>query len=199
MKKMSFLTVLALSVLSGTTRADVVTFNGLVGANGAPFSTYTEGIFTVTPTLGAWQEAHAFGNPVPDIFSGSTSAAVEVTRSPGGQFTFTSVDLGNANSIGFPTYSIQGFLGASMVLSTSGSLPASAGFVMIGSPNTSQALDRLDITMNRGTTSTYNIDNIVGFAVAVPGPGQFALVVVGLVGAGIRSGLRRYRGRAATH
>src|SRR5258708_18974717 len=90
-------------------KADTITFDGLVGINGDAFNTYTEGIYIVTPTGGTWQEAHGFGNPIPDIFSRSGTATIDVTSS-GGHFMFDQVDLGNANAIGSPSYQIEGLL-----------------------------------------------------------------------------------------
>jgi hypothetical protein len=194
MKKLTIVSILVLGPFAAISHADIVTFNGLHGNNGDSFTTYTEGIFTVTPTTGFWQEAHHFGHPVPDIFSQSMSSSITVTSSTT-DFTFSSVDLGNANS-GTPTYEVQGFFKGSLVLSTNGSLPAGPDlFVTINSPNSSQVIDSLVINYHLGTTTSYNIDNIVGFASpitnVVPEPNSLAAIALSLICMGAYRHLRR--------
>jgi hypothetical protein len=143
-----------------SSRGAIVTFSGLHGENMDPFnSTYSEAGFDVTPTLGEWNEAHLYGNPTPDIFGLSDSAAVEVTAEDHSAFTFTSVDLADAGD-GGASYELQGLLNGVTVFDTgqTGSLPEF--FEKISSPNPSDSIDLLRITMFKAE-ATYNIDNIV--------------------------------------
>ena len=79
--KTFFGAVCLLGMAAGGASATTITFNGLAGANGDPFTTYTESGFTVSPTLGTWFQGQAFGNPVPSIFSGPFLVASPPTRS----------------------------------------------------------------------------------------------------------------------
>src|ERR1041384_5859157 len=103
----------ASSAFSGT-----ITFGALTGSNGDPFTTYSEGGFTVNATTGTWNKAFLFGNPIPDIFSGSLTASVTVTG--GGLFFFASFDFGNANTFGGLAWSAAGFRNGVQVLTGSG-------------------------------------------------------------------------------
>jgi len=81
--------------LAGGASATPITFSGLVG-NGLPFTTYTEGGFTVTPTVGSWFQA-LFGNPGPSIgaggdFHGPGVDSISVTDG-GKPFTFSALDF----------------------------------------------------------------------------------------------------------
>jgi hypothetical protein len=101
--------------------AATITFSGLSGANGDPFTTYTESGFTVISTLGFWFQGQAFGNPVPSIFAGPLLGgpsidAVTIAES-GLRFTFTQLDLATANAntnynftwtlLGAPVFSVN--------------------------------------------------------------------------------------------
>lgn len=157
MKRFNLIAIAALAMIPAGALADNVTFDGLAGNNGDAFTTYNEGSFQVTPTGGAWQQGQVFGNPVPDIFSASLNASVDVFNTSTGSFTFQGVDLANAG-FGDPTYTITGLLGGNTVFSTNGSLP-NFGFTTVNSPS-GQTIDDLRIAMSAGNTSDYNIDNI---------------------------------------
>jgi hypothetical protein len=94
---------------------------------------------------------------------------------------------------------MEGFLGGSLVLSVSAILPAVQGvFTAIPSPNSSQTLDALVISFT-GNDSSYNIDNIMGFAApitsVVPEASSLAVAAVGLACIAVYSGFRRYHSR----
>jgi hypothetical protein len=158
-------------------RADNITFNNLVGPQALVVTSYVEGAFTVTPSAGAWGEDHAFGNPVPSIFSTSATGSVDVTRTGGGTFTFNSVDLGNGGT-GSPNFAITGFLSGSPVFGLSSSLPGSNGFSTVPSYDTTIQMDTLRIALNLNDTSSYNVDNV---NVGVPEPASAAVLGAALV------------------
>lgn len=180
------------AMLAGSEAANayVIGFDSLVGLNGVPYAGHTEGGFAVTPTSGVWFEAHIFGNPVPDIFSRSNTGVINVT---GGLFTFAGVDLGDGSVQGGTAFAIKGFLGGMQALSQTGMNLPGGVFTTINSSNTVKILDRLEITMFLNSSTSYNIDNIVVNAAAVPAPGTMALVGIGLAGLGFS---RRKRARA---
>jgi hypothetical protein len=155
-----------------------ITFSGLPGANGDPFTTYTEDGFIVNPTTGSWEQGFNFGNPTPSIFSGSSTASITIT---GGLFTFSSFDFGNGNSFDGLTWSVAGFLSGTQVLTGSGNGPVISEFETIASPNTSTTLDTLVLTANLGNTTSFNFDNIVliDAGSAVPEPAAISLVAAG--------------------
>jgi hypothetical protein len=174
--------VLAVGVLTlffyGLAGATIITFNSLSGANNDAFTSTTEGGFTVTAISGDWRQAQLFGAGVPDIFNDTATGTVQVTD--GGLFTFDSVDLAGAGGSAGPGFTITGYLGASLVLSLSGNAPP-ALFQTFVSPDMVQVLDRLEISMTKGSYS-YNIDNINVDTAAVPEPATLSLLVIGLAG-----------------
>ncbi len=185
MKRTLLLVGLALTLGAGHARADVITFDGLTGNNGDPFTTYTEGLFKVTPSGSDWEQGFLFGNPIPDIFSGATTSFVDVTLIAGGTFTFSQVDLGNGGTVGSPSFTIEGLLAGSVELTTSGSLASGSDFTTIASPDSNQPIDTLRISFDLGTTTSYNIDNINVTAGAVPEPASLAILASGLVVLGV--------------
>jgi hypothetical protein len=166
MKKSNIVVAIVLATCS-VTNAATITFDSLSGANGNPYLGHVESGFNVIPFAGTWQEAHLFGNPIPDIFGINDVASIQVTGMV--SFTFASVDLADGffgSCTVCATFSITGFLNNNPVLNMGGT--TSTVFQTFLSSNSSQALDRLVITMNKGT-ATYNIDNIVVNAVPEPG------------------------------
>jgi len=183
-----FLSLAGLCGSLGVSSAATVTFNGLVGANGTPWTTpYTEGTFTVIQNSGNWFEAHQFGNPIPDIFGTSPVASVKVTDNSTGLFQFTKVDLADAGS-GGATYSILGQRNGSTLFTISDGPLAGSTFTTVANPNPAQVIDTLVISMTAGVVS-YNIDNIV--MQEVPEPSLWAM---GAAAAAIMiPGRRRWR------
>jgi hypothetical protein len=174
---------------SGTT----ITFSGLAGANGAPFTLYTESGFTVSPTLGTWFQGKLFGNPAPSIFSGPLfgSPAIDaIGVTEGGQrFTFSSLDLAANN--GNVDFTFTGtLLGAGVFNVTVTELANTGVFATELSGVSADVIDNLVVTTNIHGTST-NIDNIVVSAVvATPEPMTLGMLATGLTLLGL---LRRRR------
>jgi len=189
----------ALLLWTTPTQASTITFSGLVGANGAPFSNYAEAGFTVT-SAGGFVEAHAFGNPIPDLFgpAGSIAGNVTVKLTAGGDFTFNSVDLANPTGAN-PNYLFEGFLGGNPVFSSGGVLGNPGVFVNIASPSNA-LIDTLRISYSLGAPSNgsvINVDNIgvTAAAAAVPEPASLLLLGSGLAALGARRRRnRRQRG-----
>jgi hypothetical protein len=163
--------------------AGVITFSGLTGPNQAPFTTYTEGNFTVTPVSGALEQGTAFGNPAPSVLGGPlfspVAGSMMVTENTTGQFTFTSVDIASNN--GSSTYELEGFCGSSVMFDQKGSVPGAPGmfnFDTIYSNDPLDAFNSLLITVTPGAgVSSFNVDNIVvTTASKVPEPTTFSLL-----------------------
>ncbi len=185
MKARTLLVAAVFAVLSVAASATTITFGGLVGANGATFTTYTESGFTVSPNGGSkWCEGQIFGNPVPSLFTGTSvcgsptnTNALTVTEG-GMAFMFSSLDIAANN--GPTVFSIIGTLLGVPVFSFAGSANVNATFVM--ESMLSGLIDQLVITFTTGGTSS-NVDNIVLITRTVPEPGSLALIgLAALVG-----------------
>jgi hypothetical protein len=189
---------------AATASAGVITFENLTGTNGDPFTSYSEGGFTVNATAGQWFRGFEYGNPVPDIFAGPefgiTPDTIDVTG--GGLFTFGGLDLSSNN--GFTRYSFAGFLSGGLVLSQSGTDSSLTTFITIPSTNSGVQIDSLFITLSPGgdrSPSSYNIDNINVTANAVPvvaesvapEPGSGLLLATALVGGLVMRRPRNHR------
>lgn len=172
-------------LLSGQSMASVITFDPLTGANGEYYTGHTEAGFTVSPT-GAWFESQFFGNDRPSIFSQSTTDSVNVALNNGGDFTFGGVDLACSFGSGCG-YQIEGWLDSASVLDVSGTVAAGLPptFYTVATSFGSVVLDYISITLNLGTGTSYNIDNINVSAVTnVAGPGVMGLLLLGAAGLG---------------
>ena len=168
-----------LTLMSSTASAAIITFDGLTGATADPLSVYSESGFTVTPTLGAWKEAHSFGNPIPSIYvsdlsSGTPFGNLQVTAG-GGLFIFNSLDLQAFNSgVG---YEIRGSRGGTVLFSVANSQGASVAFQTLKG-GSSLAIDTLTFDISSGGPGSFNVDNIK--VTAVPEPTAYLLVLSGL-------------------
>jgi hypothetical protein len=151
---------------SGTT----ITFNGLTGVNGAPFTTYTESGFTVSPTLNSWVQSQLVGNPIPAIAAnGAGNFAITVTDGAV-PFTFSALDAATTRNTATATFT--GTLLGSPVFSVNNvDITNTNGFRTVLSGVSADIIDRLVITVNivPDFTQTALIDNIVTTP-TVPGP-----------------------------
>jgi hypothetical protein len=169
-----------------TVSGSVITFSGLAGPTDSPYGGSTEAGFTVTPISGSWFQGLLYGNPAPSIYDGPLfgpgTGAIQVTDGAS-SFTFSSLDYSSNN--GTSTFLIQGFQGASMVFSDSGTLTASVspgfGFSALASAHSSTLVDRLVIQVAPGNgVTSINLDNINVPASTVPEPGTFLSLGVAL-------------------
>jgi PEP-CTERM motif len=194
------LTLMAILIVSSAAiaTADTVTFSGLPGPTDSPFTTYTEGTFTVSSVGGNWFQGLIYGNPAPSIYDGPIGqpgdATVEVTDSAG-LFTFSSLDYSSNNGPG--RYDIKGMLGATMEFDQTGALVGSFppfGFTTLDSlfPNTQIDSLFIEVFPSDGVTSI-NLDNIVVNTVAgtTPEPNTWILFGTGLAGLLARRKLSR--------
>ncbi|UTW56187.1 PEPxxWA-CTERM sorting domain-containing protein [Kordiimonas sp. SCSIO 12610] len=179
-------TIILLLTLSIHSKAEVITFDGLTGSNGTPFSgPYNEDGFSITAT-GAFLEAQAFGNPVPSLFirNGNTGT-VTVT---GNTFTFNSFDLAANNGSAF--FSIMGLLDGVNIFNIAGFVPQPASGFSFSTitTGTSDLIDTLVFELTPDGTSL-NIDNI-SLTSAVPEPATWLMMIVGFALTGFA--LRRH-------
>jgi len=176
----------AVVLASSSSFAGVIDFNTLTGANGDPFSTYTENGFTVTASSGSWFKAFVYGNPVPDIFLGpvgSPSPGTITVTEGGGLFSFTSVDFSSNN--GDTVFHITGSLGGITQFTDTGTEAngcPSCHFTTLTSTS-SLKIDTLTIALTPGGgTTSFNVDNIAYSSGVVPEPGSLLLFGSGVLG-----------------
>ena len=170
----------ALALASATASATTITFDGLPSASDVPFSSYTEGGYTVTNVIGNWLEGHVFGNPAPSVyvadFFSTPSGRLAVTGP--GPFSFESLDL----NVTFPGgYEISGFLGGLQQFSVANNQAGSFTFSTIVG-NSSAMIDTLFIDVALSSTGSFNVDNIKVSAVPEPETYVFLAAGVGVIG-----------------
>ena len=201
--RISLLATAALSMLAlaaTSAAATTIDFNTLSGSNGTPFTSYTEGGYTVAATSGTVSVATSYGNPVPDLYfdfgydpTGSGAVTVSGTSTGTGTgtgtgtFSFVSADVSSGSNLTgqFSTYTIAGYRNDQLVFTQSGSVPGSPNnaFVTVSATQLGTSIDRLDITEGGGNSSlSANLDNIVLQATAVPEPASLAVLGVALIG-----------------
>ena len=168
-----------------TASANLITFDSLTGNNSDSFSSTVENGYSVTALTNGWREAHSNGNGAPSIFSAGDNEQIEIV---GGFFqllSFETDDAAISEGTSSASYNIDGFLNGSLVLSGAGAV--SPEFQVNLSPDPNQTLDRLLITFDAGSTSSYNIDNIQ--LRAVPEPSSLLMIL----GIGMTTLVRRQR------
>lgn len=184
---------LAAVALAPLPAAAQITFAPLAGWNGDPYAGHAENGFTVATTGGSWFEAHAFGNPVPSVYGGPVGSpslsSLLVTRTGGGAFTFSSVDIASNN--GRSAYEIVGYSGITPLFTLTGFIGANTGFETILS-GSAALIDGLSLTIDPIESPTsFNVDNIMVATSAVPEPATFVLVGGGLALVGVVARRRR--------
>jgi hypothetical protein len=185
--------ILLVSVLSHVALASNITidFNGLSGANGSPFTNYTEYGFMVSAVSNNWLVGQNYGNPAPFIyFTTETMETIAVTDG-GALFAFSSIDL-YASLTKIP-YTFTGFLDGNQVFTVSGEVPNTFGnFMTVMNPYSTDSIDTLDVTLtNPSQSNPMGLDNIVVMSQgSTPEPTSLLLFVSGIATLGLSR--RRY-------
>ena len=163
--------ICAAALLPGNASAETITFGGLTGSH-VPFTTYSEGGYTVNVTAGLWGQGQLEGDPVPSIFAGpgfdsgfmgQATNSFTLTEDDGGPFIF--YDLNLAANTTDVHYEFLGTLKGARVFDTNGDdndPSRSSNFLTIsGDPfDPIDTLTIMAIVANEGS-GTVNIDNIV--------------------------------------
>ncbi|MGI4826761.1 MAG: PEP-CTERM sorting domain-containing protein [Janthinobacterium lividum] len=174
---------------SAAAHASVLDFSGMPGDNTQTFSSYTEDGFVITNTSGQYLIGTYFGDPVPNLFSGSAdnffaaeatgTASVTVTRVGGGSFTFEGADLADDAMPG--TYAYSGVMDGTSMFTQTGDIESTL-FQEYKSNTPATAVTSLTITESGGD---FNLDNIVVDAPATavtPEPSSLFLMGTGILG-----------------
>ncbi len=162
--------------------AAAINFDGLTAW--APFTSYTEYGFTVSPVSGNWI-AIPDGNPGPSIaFSTPPTSTAEIAVTDSGEtFLFNSIDL-YASITPIP-YIFTGLLHGNTVFRISNTEPNTFGdFVTVSNPYSSAVIDALQVTLTSplALNNATGLDNIdVSFSSTVPEPSTWVMLALGFV------------------
>jgi hypothetical protein len=182
-------------IWSDALRTTTIDFNGLLGNDGSPFTSYTEFGFTVGPLSGRWLVGQRYGHPPPYIFfknpspTADSTASVEITNA-GAPFRFRSIEL--YSSVTTIPYTFRGLTNGMTVFSTAGTVPNTFGnFARVLNPHGTDVIDKLQVMLSNPATplcptclgNPVGLDNIVvdpvlgaaGGATRGAGPGLAAL------------------------
>ena len=197
MKKLARAVVLTLGLLTSsmTASADVVTFNGLVGPDLSPFTTYAEAGFTLTPLDGSVLQDLSVGNPAPSVriirMDSPDAGGLTITLTGGGLFTFKSVDV--SSDTGASTLGVLGSLNGVPQFLFDEIITGAPGFATELNALSGTAIDALILVVTPNSPNGFGrLDNIVLNRPRVPEPASITLVALGLAVAGI-AGVRRTR------
>jgi hypothetical protein len=157
--------------------ANTITFSNLTGPDGAAFTTYSEGGFTVSQVSGLIEEDLVNGNPAPSLALPTGTSEIQVTEG-GSLFDFESFDM----ATDFGTYTITGMERGSQVFTQSGGVGDFFAWETVANNNAGQAIDTVTITFVSAGDPPNNLDNIIVFNPVTPEPDARWLFLVGAAG-----------------